>query len=305
MIAVVGSLNLDVVLRMQRFPRPGETILSEEMSYYAGGKGANQAIAAARLGADVALFGAIGRDETGERLLEGLRVEGVDVRCVQIVDDAPTGTATIWVDATGENAIAVASGANGRFGIDAIDAARDQLARADVLLVQFEIPLETVAHLLAVLPEDGPTVIVNPAPARPLDATAMRLDRIDILTPNTSELKAITGADDRQRAAGRLLDLGVRNVVCTLGADGAAWLRRGAAQVRVPAPRVEVVDTTGAGDAFNGALAWALQDEPIEEAVRWAVAAGAAAATRRGAQASLPRRDEAAVLRRRTGPDHS
>lgn len=298
MIAVVGSINEDLVLEVPRFPRPGETIQGRTFARYAGGKGANQAVAAARLGSDVALFGAVGDDESGRRLLNGLRAEGIDVRDLMTVKDVPTGVATIWVDERGENAIAAAPGANACTDPGFIDRVLKRLAASDVLLLQFEIPIDTVARLLERLPATRPIVIVNPAPARPLGDLPIRFERIDIFTPNMAEMATLAGAADREQGACRLLERGIGNVVCTAGANGAFWYRRGETSVHTPAPDVKTMDTTAAGDAFNGALASALESNAIGEAIRWGVAAGAIATTRRGAQPSLPMRNEVETLLR-------
>ncbi len=288
MIAVLGSANMDLVTEVARIPRPGETVAGESLRYYPGGKGANQAVAAARLGAAVAFFGKVGRDPFGDRLIEGLRADGIDVSAVARVVEPPTGTASIWVERTGENAIACVPGANG--AVDAAYAARvfDRIAAADVLLLQFEIPLATIAFVLERLPKDRPIVILDPAPAQTL--SGLPLDRVDILTPNRTELSTLTGIDGLESAARRLLSLGVRGVVCKAGDQGAYWI--GETTTHVPTIPVEVVDSTAAGDAFNGALGCAVTERPILEAIRFANAAGALAATKRGAQPSLPRRSE-------------
>jgi len=291
MIAVVGSINTDLVLRVPRLPQPGETVGGGDLARHAGGKGANQATAASRLGADVALFGAVGDDASGGWLLDGLRREGVDVDGVQVLPDAATGLAMVWVDPRGENAIAVFPGGNDKVGTGLIDRSLDRIVTAEILLVQLEIPWETVAYLLDRLPTDGPRVILNPAPARPLESVSLPFRRIDVLTPNAGEMSTMAGAADRDEASRRLLATGIENIVCTAGADGAFRYREGQPALRVPAPRVDPVDTTGAGDAFNGALAWALQTRPLDAAIGWAVAAGTLATTHRGAQASLPTRE--------------
>lgn len=288
MIAVLGSANMDLVTEVARIPRPGETVAGESLRYYPGGKGANQAIAAARLGSAVAFFGKVGRDPFGDRLIQGLRADGVDVSAVARVEEPPTGTASIWVERSGENAIACVPGANG--AVDAAYATRvfDRIAAADVLLLQFEIPLATIAFVLERLPKERPIVILDPAPAQSL--SGLPLDRIDILTPNRTELAMLTGIDGLEPAARRLLSLGVRGVVCKAGDQGAYWI--GETTTHVPTIPVEVVDSTAAGDAFNGALGCAVTERLILEAIRFANAAGALAATKHGAQPSLPRRAE-------------
>ena len=288
MIAVLGSVNMDLVTEVARIPRPGETVRGESLRYYPGGKGANQAVAAARLGATVAFFGKVGRDPFGDRLVDGLRADGIDVSAVARVDQPPTGTASIWVEPGGENAIACVPGANG--AVDAAYAARvfDRIAAADVLLLQLEIPFATIAFILERLPKERPIVVLDPAPAQ--DLSGLRLGRIDILTPNRSELRVLTGIDDIEPAARRLLALGVRGVACKAGEEGAYWI--GEAMTHVPAIGVDAVDSTAAGDAFNGALACAIPERSILDAIRFANAAGALATTKRGAQPSLPQRSD-------------
>ena len=286
LIAVVGSINMDLVLELDRLPKPGETVSGGRLAMYPGGKGANQAVAAARLGSHVAFYGAVGDDAHGEQLLRGLVEAGVDVASAAVLNDIPSGLATIWVDAAGENAIAVASGANAHVDRAYVDRHLDRIASSDILLLQLEIPIDTVAYLLRALPEDGPQVILDPAPA--CDVESLPLSRIDILKPNARELATLAGTPDPEAAASALLSRGVRNIVCTLGEEGATWYTRNAAPVRFPAPHVDVIDTTAAGDAFGGALAWALLRSELPDAIPMAVAAGSLATTVRGAQPSLP-----------------
>lgn len=278
MIAVVGSVNLDVVVSVERHPAPGETVIGGDVRELPGGKGANQAVAAARLGAEVALVGRVGADEAGRRLRAGLLAEGVDVTL--LVDDpqAPSGRALIAVDAAGENTIVVSSGANARVGRADVDAAAQLLADAAVTLLQHELPAAAVDAAAAAA---GGTVVLNPAPARGLSC------RCDVLVPNAGELEALAGPGPPAEAAARLaLDA----VVVTLGSRGALVLERGRTEA-IAAPVVEAVDTTGAGDAFCGALAQALDGGAgLVEAARWAVAAAAVSVTRPGAQAGLPTR---------------
>ena len=286
MIVVLGSANMDVVTEVTRIPRPGETVAGKSMCHYLGGKGANQAVAAARLGASVSFFGKVGRDPFGERLLEGLRADGVNVAGVESTSEEATGTASIWVEESGENAIACVPGANGMVDADYIDRISDRVAAADVLLLQLEIPLDTVIYLLGRLPRGRPLVILDPSPAQNL--SRVPLHRIDVVTPNRTELLALTQMDDMKSAAGTLLRAGVGAVICKAGGEGAFWF--GETMSHVPAVPVRVVDTTAAGDAFNGALACAITERSMLDAIRWANAAGALATTKAGAQPSLPRR---------------
>jgi ribokinase len=287
-IAVLGSANMDIVTEVARIPRPGETVLGRSLHYYPGGKGANQAVAAARLGATVAFFGKVGHDAFGDQLVQGLRDDGVDVSAVARAEETPTGTASIWVEKTGENAIACVPGANGAVDPAYVAGVLDRIGAADVLLLQFEIPLATIGFVLDRLPKRRPIVVLDPAPAQ--DLSQLPLDRIDILTPNRNELRTLTGIDGLEPAARRLVSLGIRGVVCKAGDEGAYWIQETA--THVPTLAVDVVDSTAAGDAFNGALGCAVTERPILEAIRFANAAGALATTRHGAQPSLPRRSE-------------
>ena len=285
-IAVVGSINADLVIEVPRMPAPGETIGGQDAAFYPGGKGANQAVAAARLGADVSLYGKVGDDPFGGRLIDGLRGSGVDVGDVEIEPETASGLASIWVGAKGDNAIVVSAGANGRVDTEYVERHLERITDADVLLLQLEVPIETVAFLLGALPPADPLVVLDPAPAR--DLSALPLSRIDVLTPNETELRVVGGEDDLEAGARRLLDAGIGDVVCTFGVEGAVWFAPGRTTVRFPAPKVDAVDTTAAGDAFNGALAWALHRRSLKEAIPFAVAAGALATTVPGAQPSLP-----------------
>ncbi|HEY6596429.1 MAG TPA: ribokinase [Asanoa sp.] len=280
MIAVVGSINLDIVVGVDRHPAPGETVLGDDRQELPGGKGANQAVAAARLGAEVAFVGRVGDDDAGRRLRNGLAAEGVDVTHVRVDADAPTGVALIAVDRAGENTIVVSSGANARVSAADVEAARDVLANAAVTLVQHEVPEDAVAAAIAAA---GGTVVLNPAPARPIVAP------VDVLVPNRGELEALAGRAGDPVELARTLDA-ARAVVVTLGNEGAAVIK-GSRVEHIPALRVDAVDTTGAGDAFCGALAQALDaGGDLVDAARWAVRAAAASVTKPGAQGGLPRR---------------
>ncbi len=296
-VAVVGSINQDLVVRVPRHPVPGETILGIDHFTVSGGKGANQAVAAARLGCDVTMIGRVGDDDAGRSMVAGLRAEGIDTRHVSVDADAGSGLAVITLDDAGENAIVVSPGANGRLPVNAITAAAPVLAAARVALFQLEVPLPAVVAAIA---EVGGVVILNPAPAQPLP-TSM-LARVGILVPNRTELGVLAGTDepetlDAVEDALAALEFAGR-VVVTLGADGAV-IAEGGVLTHVPAPTIDPVDTTAAGDAFCGGLADAIsRDAPLVEAVRWAVHAGALAATKIGAQPSLPTRDAVLSLMR-------
>jgi ribokinase len=279
-IALVGSINLDIVVGVDRHPAPGETVLGDDRQELPGGKGANQAVAAARLGAEVAFVGRVGDDDAGRRLRDGLAAESVDVTHVRVDADAPTGVALIAVDRAGENTIVVSSGANARVSAADVEAARDVLANAAVTLVQHEVPEDAVAAAIA---SAGGTVVLNPAPARAIVAP------VDVLVPNRGELEALVGRAGDPVELARALEV-ARAVVVTLGSEGAVVVE-GDLVERTPAPKVDAVDTTGAGDAFCGALAQALDaGADLVEAARWAVRAAAASVATPGAQGGLPRR---------------
>jgi ribokinase len=292
-IAVVGSLNLDTTVRVPRLPAPGETILGTGHFSDSGGKGANQAVAAARLGRSVAMVGMVGDDDAGRHLLASLAGSGVDTSSVAISDGHRSGIAVITVDASGENTIVVDPGANGDLAPGVLD--EEPVKSAAVVLLQLEIPLDTVAAAAQLATG---TVVLNPAPAAVLERHL--LDSIDVLVPNATELASLTGDSapssvaDAIAMARRLQ--GPAAVVVTLGGDGAV-LVAGDFDAHVAAPLIDPVDPTAAGDAFCGGLADALvRGDSIHDAVRWAVRCGAATATKWGAQAALPTRSEVLAM---------
>jgi ribokinase len=298
-ITVVGSLNMDLVARTPRIPQPGETIIGNDFHTVPGGKGANQAVAAARLGIQVSMVGRVGRDTFAGPLLDNLAVAGVDHTFVTQDSEAATGVALIVVDDAGQNSIVVASGANARLTPADVDEAKTAIAGADALLLQLESPLETVTRAAEVARAHGVTVILNPAPARSLPAGLLSL--VDVLIPNESETALLTGLpvgdqSQTEAAATALLDLGVGTVILTLGERGAMLAQAGRMEL-CPAFAVVPVDTTAAGDAFVGGFAVALAEgRALAEAVRWGNATGALATTKLGAQSSLPTRQELETL---------
>ena len=289
-----------MTVRLPRLPAPGQTILGSAFATCPGGKGANQAVAARRAGGEVVFITAVGSDDLGTKALEHYRREGIDVSHACLCDGVCSGVALIFVGDDGENMIGVASGANLTLGPGDIDRLPDAVFRAgDVLLVGLEIPIETAAQAIARGARAGMRVILNPAPVPP-SRDAIRpqvLSLVDVLTPNRLEALALAGMDskagfepDWNLCADRLLGAGARAVVITLGAEG-CMVATGASKLRVPATRVEAVDTVGAGDAFNGALAVAVgEGRPLAQAAAWAGAAAALAVTQAGAQPALPLR---------------
>ena len=289
-LVVIGSSNTDMIVNVPRLPAGGETVLGDEVVMVPGGKGANQAVAAARLGAQVHLVTRVGDDLFGEQSLANFRAAGLDTSFVTRDTDAASGVALIFVDGCGENAIAVASGANASLSPTEVDRAREAIAVAHAVVLQLEIPLASVLHAAAVAKSLGTRVILNPAPAAPLPAELLR--NVDVLIPNEHEATQLVGAGTPAAQAQRLLECGVGAVVITLGAGG-VYYRSAEGGGTIAAHPVDVVDTTAAGDCFTGALAVALgEGQPLAGAGACANAAAALAVTRRGAQPSLPVRAE-------------
>lgn len=294
-ILVIGSTNIDMIACVTHLPLPGETVGEARFMQSNGGKGANQAVAAARLGGDVTFVSCLGNDTNAAMLRQQFAADGIDIKALFSAENTPTGTALIFVSQDGENCIAVAPGANHNLTPETIDAVADRIAEADYLLLQLEIPLETVTRAVERAFAAGTKVILNPAPARPLPDDLLR--KIYLITPNRSESEALTGIpvrtpENASEAAGILLEKGVENVIITLGGEG-ALIRTPTLEERVPAQQVAVVDTTAAGDVFNGALLVALSEKKsLSEAVRFATRCAAVSVTRRGAQTSIPWRRE-------------
>lgn len=294
-IVVIGSCNTDMVISMDHLPLPGETLIGGEFFMNSGGKGANQAVAAARLGGNVSFIAKVGNDPFGKRALEQYRAEGIDVKHILTDPEQPSGVALIMVDAQGENSIAVASGANAHLTTKDIDNAKEILSRADIVLMQLETPITTVEHAANVAKRSGAKVILNPAPAQPLPESL--LQNLYILIANETEAEFISGTqitdmDSVARAADILCDKGVEKVVITLGSRGAFVKERGNYH-QIPGLKVKAVDATAAGDTFCGALCVALAEEKnLTEAVTFANRCAAVTVTRMGAQSSLPYRSE-------------
>ncbi len=297
-IVVLGSLNADLVVTADRAPRGGETVVGDGFCVFNGGKGANQAFAAAQLGGDVAMLGRVGADDYGRALKDGLAGAGVDVEGIRCIEDVTTGVAVITVEANGENRIVVVPGANGEYSVAELERDRRLFAGTKVALFQLETPLETVAKGLSIARESGCITILDPAPARTLSAEVLSL--VDFLTPNLSELSVLSACSlsgesseaEIVSAAQSLLEFGVGTVIAKLGSRGALLVNRSGAH-RIYAASVAAVDSTGAGDCFNGAFAAAFsRGVDLVESTRMACLAASVSVTRRGAQSSFPSLEE-------------
>ena len=294
-IVVIGSSNTDLIIRVPRIPKAGETLLGGEFMTAAGGKGANQAVGAARSGGKAALIARVGKDAFGDRAIDGLRRDGIDVTCVFRDKLAASGVALIFVARDGENSIAVAGGANAKLSAADVKKAAGVIRAAALLVAQLETPLATVIAAALVAVKAGVPVVLNPAPAQALPNRLLKL--ISILTPNETEAELLTGikvTDEAAaaRACAKLRSRGVRTVILTLGARG-AYLADAGEHRLVPGFKVKAVDSTAAGDIFNGALSVALAErKTLRDAVRFANAAAALSVTRLGAQPSAPTRAE-------------
>jgi ribokinase len=296
-IVVVGSLNMDLVVRLPIIPKPGETLLGGVFNTYPGGKGANQAVAASRLGGHVSMIGCVGDDSFGRELVANLSTEGVDTSHVFVQPNVSSGVALIQVDDQAQNSIAVASGANYRLSCEYVEKAMQAIEKIDVVVMQLETPLETIYTAARVAHQRGAKVILNPAPAQVLENDLLQL--VDYLVPNEYEIATMTGFQiqnitDTDQAAQQLLSKGVKNLIVTLGNKGSVIFEGNTNNsVDIPAWKVQAVDTTAAGDCFIGAFAVGLSKEKsVKDAAAFASAAAAISVTRLGAQPSLPKIDE-------------
>lgn len=290
-ILVVGSLNADLVVRTPRFPQPGETISGEDLQVIPGGKGANQAVAASRLGANVSMLGRVGKDNFGDFLLNNLKGNHVNTTLIQR-DDSSTGTATIIVDVNGQNSIVLSAGANGK--VSSLDVEHASFSDFNLLLLQLEIPTPTVLSAAKLAKENGVRAILNPAPAKNIPDELISL--VDFIIPNETELSLLTGQSvndisSTEEAAHALLDKGAKNVIVTLGSKGALLVNNETTS-HIDTYQVDVVDTTAAGDTFIGGFASVLDTSSLLDAIRYGCACGALATTKFGAQPSLPTKQE-------------
>ena len=294
-LVVLGSINADHILNLESFPAPGETVTGNQYQVAFGGKGANQAVAAGRSGANIAFIACTGDDDTGERVRKQLASDNIDVAPVSVVAGESTGVALIFVNAEGENVIGIHAGANAALTTERVEAQRAIISGADALLMQLESPVESVLAAAKIAHENHTTVVLNPAPARVLSDELLAL--VDIITPNETEAEKLTGIrvendDDAARAAGALHNKGIGTVIITLGSRG-VWVSANGEGRRVPGFKVKAIDTIAAGDTFNGALVTALlEGKVMDDAIRFAHAAAAIAVTRKGAQPSVPWRKE-------------
>ncbi|WP_404695093.1 ribokinase [Raoultella ornithinolytica] len=303
-LVVLGSINADHILNLESFPTPGETVTGHHYQVAFGGKGANQAVAAGRSGADIAFIACTGDDDIGERVRRQLERDRIDVAPVRAVNAQSTGVALIFVNAEGENVIGIHAGANAALSVEQVEVEKARIAGAQALLMQLESPLESVLAAAKIAHQHQTTVVLNPAPARDLPDELLSL--IDIITPNETEAEKLTGIrvendDDAAKAARVLHEKGIGIVMITLGSRG-VWVSHDGQGRRVPGFKVQAVDTIAAGDTFNGAFVTALlEGTALDEAIRFAHAAAAIAVTRKGAQPSVPWREEIDEFLRQQG----
>ncbi|MGR6780897.1 ribokinase [Moritella viscosa] len=294
-LVVLGSVNADHVLQVASFPRPGETLLGHSYAVIPGGKGANQAVAAARLGADIAFIACVGDDSFGRNMITEFARDGMNTQAVMVEQDTPTGIAMIQVAATGENSICISAEANACLTPERLAPHRELITQADTLLMQLETPIATITQVAKIAKQAGTHVVLNPAPAQPLNDALLSV--VDLITPNETEAELLTGIKvsdmaSAQVAANVLHDKGIAEVMITLGSQG-VWMSQTGTGKQVKGFRVDAVDTTAAGDTFNGGLLAGLQAGLIlDEAVRFAHAAAALSVTRVGAQTSIPTKAE-------------
>lgn len=296
-IVVVGSLNMDLVVQVPEIPKPGETVLGNDFSTFPGGKGANQAVAAARLGASVTMIGQVGADPYGEALINNLTDEGMNVDCVFIDEQNATGVAMISVDAHGQNSIAVASGTNFTLTKDHIREAWDKIGDIDILIMPLETPPETILEAAWLAKSRNAQVVLNPAPARLLEDDLLAL--VDVLVPNEHEIFDISNSinNEIETVARTMISQGVTSVVTTLGSNGVSIVDREKDEILLSPYSVDVLDTTAAGDSFVAALAVGLAEgKSLVGACHFANAVGALTVTKTGAQPSLPTRSEVTVF---------
>lgn len=294
-IVVIGSSNTDMVVKTGRFPRPGETLLGGEFFMFPGGKGANQAVAAARLGGQVTFVSKVGNDLFGRQALEGFKKENIDIQYIIPDNTTASGVALITVNGDGENTIVVAPGANNHLTAEDMIRFKPAFLAADIILMQLEIPMKTVEQAITIAFDLNKKIILNPAPAQAISREMLK--KLFLITPNETEAELLTGIEvsdipSADKAASVLLDSGVQNVIITLGAQG-AFFKSPSRQFLIPSPVVVPVDTTAAGDVFNGAVAVALSEElDWPHAIAFACGAASLSVTRMGAQSSAPYRNE-------------
>lgn len=294
-LCVLGSINVDHVIRVPYFPKAGETLTGYGYQIAYGGKGANQAVAAARLGAKVSFIGAIGDDQIGQAMKQAFEQDGIDTSAICVIPNQSTGLAMIQVADSGENSIVISPGANADLSESLVEQHKSQIEQADILLMQLESPLQVVTLATKFAKSAGVKVVLNPAPAQPLPNSL--LSHIDIITPNETEAEILTGikVTDEQTAtvaAHHFHQLGIETVLITLGSKGVYYSEKGQGEI-IPGFRVDAVDTTAAGDTFNGAFVTALlEGKSAKDAIRFAHAAAAISVTRMGAQTAIPNREE-------------
>ncbi|KAA1178425.1 ribokinase [Photorhabdus heterorhabditis] len=299
-LAVVGSINADHILNLESFPRPGETVIGKQYQIAFGGKGANQAVAASRSGADITFIACVGQDDIGSRICQQLAMDNIKISSIEAIEGETTGVALILVNHQGENVIGINAGANAALTPEYFHRYQNIIKEADALLIQLESPLETVQLAAETAKQNNTKVILNPAPAQKLSDQLLSL--VDIITPNETEAEYLTGItvkdnSDAEKAAQVLHSKGIETVIITLGSRGAWLSEKGQNGKHVPGLKVKVVDTIAAGDTFNGALVTALlEGKEMLSAVRFAHSAAAIAVTRQGAQPSIPWRNEIDVF---------